>query len=112
MNVRLLPVCTHRHLPQDVDESNKKSEVLADDKVKGQQTDEHENTSIYCKLCEETLSTRRELNRHIKENHKTYKPCNKFKVDKCEFDNDCIFNYNSMNTCVLSVVIHLILNQT
>ena len=42
-----------------------------------------------------TRSFTKELNVHVKKYHKTFKPFNKFRVNenKCEFDNNCIYNY-------------------
>ena len=33
------------------------------------------------------------LNQHLKNDHRTFKPCFKFLEGKCEFDEDCMYNH-------------------
>ena len=42
-----------------------------------------------CDRCGKNFKTDRELMNHIREDHKTYKPCDYFAEDKCELDSDC-----------------------
>ena len=51
------------------------------------------NPENECKFCEMKFTSRSTLNRHMMENHYSFKPCSKFAVNKCEFDNDCRFNH-------------------
>ena len=48
-----------------------------------QDVEEHEDT-IKCNQCEKICQDREDLNNHIMKDHKTYKPCIKFAVDKCQ----------------------------
>lgn len=46
-----------------------------------------------CNRCASNFTTKRELTTHIKEKHKTYKPCDYFIETRCELDDDCNFNH-------------------
>ena len=39
------------------------------------------------------LKTRKDLNKHMAEKHKSCKPCRKFQANNCDFDSDCMFNH-------------------
>ena len=51
------------------------------------------NDDFKCEECEVTFKNKRILNRHIRESHKSFKPCNKYIEDRCEFDQDCMYNH-------------------
>ena len=53
----------------------------------------NEEATFKCNLCEMSFKVKRELNRHMRENHKNFKPCKSFALNRCEFDEDCIFNH-------------------
>ena len=46
-----------------------------------------------CNKCSSKFKTKIELTNHIKENHKSHKPCDYFLEDRCELDADCRFNH-------------------
>ena len=46
-----------------------------------------------CNNCDLNFLTKTHLNEHIKVKHRSFKPCIKFKDNKCEFDSDCRFNH-------------------
>ena len=56
-----------------------------------------EHIAFECKLCVEKFPSRNQLSLHTKEKHKTYKPCIKFPLNKCEFGNACLFNHIQLN---------------
>ena len=61
-------------------------------------TDSTANAEMYrCKFCDNSFNTRRELNRHTTDDHKSYKPCKNFHNDSCDFDDDCRFNHIKLN---------------
>ena len=51
------------------------------------------NRTFKCKVCEYRASKKRDLTLHMKDVHKSFKPCNQFLNDKCEFDSDCMYNH-------------------
>ena len=59
-------------------------------------TSDHKNTSstydaYKCSQCGMSLSSNGELNNHIIESHKNYKPCKNYAVNRCEYNEDCRF---------------------
>ena len=46
-----------------------------------------------CTPCDLFFKTRNDLNKHMAEKHKSWKPCRKFQTNNCEFDSDCMFNH-------------------
>ena len=42
-----------------------------------------------CDRCGKNFQTDREFMNHVREDHKTYKPCDYFAEDKCELYSDC-----------------------
>ena len=48
--------------------------------------------TIKCNQCDSICQDRKELNKHMRKDHETYKPCLKFKDDKCEAI-DCRFRH-------------------
>ena len=46
-----------------------------------------------CYVCDNTFTTKPELNSHIKTKHRNYKPCRNFASGTCGFDTDCIYNH-------------------
>ena len=52
-----------------------------------------------CTQCDKTFSTEIELSQHIKENHKSHKPCDYFKEDRCNLDEEeCRFKHIKLKT--------------
>ena len=51
------------------------------------------NPNNECKFCGMNFVTRNTLNQHTMGNHSSFRPCSKFAINKCEFDNDCRFNH-------------------
>ena len=49
-----------------------------------------------CNKCDETFGTQRELSRHITENHKSHKPCDYFREDRCDVA-ECRFKHIKLN---------------
>ena len=43
-----------------------------------------EETLFKCNRCGKSLGDKSEMNKHMNDAHKTYKPCSKFAADKCE----------------------------
>ena len=41
-----------------------------------------------CNHCDDQFETQTELSRHIKENNKSHKPCDYFKEDRCDHNDD------------------------
>lgn len=37
------------------------------------------------------------MRRHKTEEHRTYKPCAKYALSKCDFDGDCMYNNTLLN---------------
>ena len=50
-------------------------------------------TTMKGNICDSMFPTKNDLNRHIKENHKTHKPCNKFPGNRCEYDDECRYRH-------------------
>ena len=46
-----------------------------------------------CTKCYFQTNTKKSLNTHLKLKHRTFKPCHKFKENKCEYDDDCLYNH-------------------
>ena len=46
-----------------------------------------------CKMCQQAFKSRRELNSHIRTNHKSFKPCRDFANNRCGYDGECWFNH-------------------
>ena len=46
-----------------------------------------------CNICAFNFTTKREWRPHMKENHKSYKPCEYFIENICGLDEDCKFHY-------------------
>ena len=46
-----------------------------------------------CTQCHITLKTKRDITTHMKENHKSYKPCDYFLEDRCDLDGECRYNH-------------------
>ena len=42
-----------------------------------------------CKTCQQEFSNKNELNSHIIENHRSYKPCRHFATNTCEYNEEC-----------------------
>ena len=49
-----------------------------------------------CNQCDKMFVTQRELSQHIKENHKSHKPCDYFK-DRCDLDEECRYKHIKLN---------------
>ena len=49
--------------------------------------------SFNCKTCDESHSSKTSLNKHIQMAHTKHKPCQKFQLNKCEWDGDCIYKH-------------------
>ena len=47
--------------------------------------------------CTYNFKTEREITNHIKEDHRSYKPCDYFLEDRCELDGDCRFNHTKLD---------------
>ena len=63
-----------------------------------------------CNRCASNFTTNRELTTHIKEKHKSYKPCDYFVETRCELDDECKFimlNLPRVNTYAIHVEIPL-----
>ena len=56
------------------------------------------NPENSCKFCNEKFSAKSILKRHIVENHFSYKPCNKFASQNCDFDFECRFNHVTLES--------------
>ena len=52
----------------------------------------HSNYEFSCRNCDEICGNKEELNYHIIENHKSYKPCRNFATNNCEYK-ECRFNH-------------------
>ena len=55
---------------------------------------------LYCNSCIFQTSNRSALINHMKNVHKTvktFKPCNQYRQNRCEFDSDCRFNHIILN---------------
>ena len=50
-----------------------------------------------CNQCDKMFVTQRELSQHIKENHKSHKPCDYFKEDRCDLDEECRYKHIKLN---------------
>ena len=46
-----------------------------------------------CNQCQVISSSERELKIYIRGNHKTYKPCTQFKLNQCQYEEDCSFHH-------------------
>ena len=56
----------------------------------------HENNGapqIICDLCNKQISKRRELTNHLISDHKSKKPCDGFREDRCDLDDECRFRH-------------------
>ena len=52
------------------------------------------NKSQYiCRKCQQILNSNNELNRHIINEHRSYKPCRNFATNSCEYE-ECRFNHD------------------
>ena len=49
--------------------------------------------SHQCTKCDLAFRTRNNLNKHMKEEHWSHKPCKNFQENNCDFDSDCMFNH-------------------
>ena len=46
-----------------------------------------------CKFCELKFQTKNDLRNHVTETHKTFKPCNKYAINNCEYDDECRYQH-------------------
>ena len=51
----------------------------------------NEEPKTRCIQCDMEFKSKKELVNHMKETHKTYKPCKNFKLNKCEYNQECLF---------------------
>jgi len=70
-------------------------EVAAGEVIPGEEQMEVEPqvSSEKCNQCDMKFNTKKDLRKHIGENHKTFQPCRSFPNGNCEFDGDCRFNH-------------------
>ena len=63
-----------------------------------ERTHESNSTEYICNLCNITFQLKRELNKHNKENHRTfYKPCRNFPSNNCQYNTECNFYHVVLN---------------
>ena len=53
----------------------------------------HNKIESKCKQCQVISSSEKELKIHIIQNHKTNKPCTQFKLNLCQYEEDCSFSH-------------------
>ena len=51
---------------------------------------------FYCDQCSKPFKTESELTNHVKDNHKSYKPCKLNKESRCDLDTECMFNHEKL----------------
>ena len=59
--------------------------------------DEHENRNkgqVPCHLCDNSFQNKLTFRLHMRDEHKTYKPCINLAKGKCEYDSDCMFSHD------------------
>ena len=57
----------------------------------------HPNDGSYqCKFCDMNFHSKQSLNKHLKSTHRTFKPCHRFMDNKCEYDDDCLYNHTQI----------------
>ena len=54
---------------------------------------EPQEQSHKCNSCGTMFNNKKDLTKHIGENHKTFQPCRNFPNSNCEFDGECRFNH-------------------